>query len=334
MRRSTSGRSRPAAPRSGRVDEPGERSPLLGLPPLVGNRAMAALVAHDAAGWGFSPTVPKPPDLRLPADYVERQQEDVRARVRAHLTEQRARFEGAIRSGVSMAELVDMVMTGVPDARRLVPADLEGLLRAFFRPLDIAVHRDPVDRKGALDEIAAMARNALGPLTEGVRFGMGAGGSVTVGVSGVTAGVGARQGGRDGEHPVEVTGGWDRSVKLTTRAPGVVFEAKVSPPEQAGGDVPWEIALQFPGEDAMVPVLSALPGVFSAAERGVREAAGEARAGGAGSFDRAKRHMAPVKDAVSAVSAVAAKHSGPRFGIAVTGQGGDIGVTATLTIVF
>ena len=45
--------------------------------------------------------------------------------------------------------------------------------------------------------------------------------------------------------------------------------------------MPWEIALQFPGEDAMVPVLSALPGVFSAAEKGVREAAGEARAGGA-----------------------------------------------------
>ncbi len=334
MRRSTSGRSPREAPRSGRAPEPEERSPLLGLGPLVGNRAMAALVARDAAGWGLRPPAPAAPDLRLPADYVERRQEGVRTQVRAHLTERRAALEGAIRSGVSIAELVDRVVTAVPDARRLVPADLEGMLRAFFRPLDIATHRDPVNRAGALDEISAMARNAFGPLKDGVRIGAGRNGALTVGVSGVTAGIGPREGGSGGERPVEVTGGWDRSVRLTTRAPGVVFEARISAPEREGGDVPWEIGLQFPGEDAMVPILATLPRVFSAAERGVRDAAGEARAGGAGALDRAKRHLAPVKDAVSAVSAVAARHAGPRFGVAVTGEGGNVTVQATLTIVF
>ena len=48
------------------------------------------------------------------------------------LERERGHTPSSNRSGVSMAELVDMVMTGVPDARRLVPADLEGLLRAQF----------------------------------------------------------------------------------------------------------------------------------------------------------------------------------------------------------
>lgn len=213
---------------------------------------------------------------------------------------------------------MDRVYTAVPEARTLGHADVEATIRAFFRPLEVATHREPVDRAGAMEEIAAMARNALGPISKGVRVGAVGPGSLSVGISGFTAAVGPE----GDEKPLEATLGWDRSVKLTTRAPGVLFEAKISPPAREGGDIAWEIGLQF------------LPGVFSAAEKGIREAAGEARRGGPGSFDRAKEKMASVKDAVSAVSSVAAKHTGPRFGITAQGEGGEARITATLTIVF
>jgi len=309
MRRSTSARS-PQPARARRDEGSGERPPLLGLQHVVGNRAIAALVARDAQ---FSPTAPKAPDLNLPADYVERQADEIGVRVRAHLDASRAVYEGLIRSGVSIAELLDRVQIAVPDARRLGLTGLEALVRAHFRPLDIATHREPVDRPGQIAEIQAMARNAMGTITGGVRVGLGAGGVMSVGISGVTAAFGAPEGGRgDGDRPVEATMGWDRSVKLTTRAPGVLFEAKISPPSREGGDIQWEIGLQFPGEDAMVPILATLPGVFSAAEKGVREAASEARKGGTGSYDRAAQHMAGVKDAVGAVSSIAASASRPR----------------------
>lgn len=330
MRRSTSARSRPAARRSAAGEEAGERPPLLGLQHLAGNRAVSALVARDSIPWRFSPTVPKAPDLRLPADYVEKQADAARARVRDHLQQRRETYEGLIRSRVSIAELMDRVYAAVPEARTLGPADVEATIRAFFRPLEIATHREPVDRAGAMEEIAAMARNALGPISKGVRVGAVGPGSLSVGISGLTAAVGPE----GDEKPLQATLGWDRSVKLTTRAPGVLFEATISPPAREGGDIAWEIGLQFPGEDAMVPLLPTLPGVFSAAEKGIREAAGEARRGGPGSFDRAKQKMAPVKDAVSAVSSVAAKHTGPRFGITAQGEGGEARITATLTIVF
>lgn len=328
MRRSTSARSRPAARRSPAGEEAGGRSPLLGLPHLAGNRAVAALVARDPEPGAATPA--RTPDLRLPADYVEKQADAVRARVRAHLQDRREAYEGLIRAGVSIAELIDRVQTALPEARTLGPIDLEATIRGAFRPLDIATHRPAMDRAGAMQEIAAMARNALGPIMDGVTVASAGPGTLAVGLSGITASLG----GKGDEAPLAATAGWDRSVKLTTRAPGVLFEAKISPPTEPGGPVGWEIGLQFPGEDAMVPLLPTLPGVFSAAEKGVREAAGEARRGGPGSFDRAKQPMGAVKDAVSAVSSVAAKHTGPRVGIAAQGQGAEARITATLTIVF
>lgn len=339
MRRSTSARSRREAPPDSAPPEFEERpAALLELQRAAGNRAVAALLAREPApGWSFSPVAPaapKAPNLNLPVAAMQERLEDVRAKVRAHLEGRRAEIEGRIRAGVSIAEVLDLVLQAVPEGRELAPQDLEAQVRAFFRPLDISTHRDPADRRGAVDEIAAMARNALGAVKGATTVNVGMGGVVSVGISGVSVGLGAPEGGRrDGDRPVEATLGWDRSVALTTRSGGVVFTAKVTPPGETG-DVAWEVGLQFPGDDAMVPLLATLPDVFSKAERGMRDVAVEARRGGPGSFDRAKQKLAPVKEAVSAASAVAAKHSGPRFGLSAQGEGGGLTVQATLTFVF
>lgn len=149
-----------------------------------------------------------------------------------------------------------------------------------------------------------------------------------VGLSGVAVGV------RRGDTEVEAGTSWTGTARMSTRVGRVLFEAALRPP--AGEGYPeYEVSLQFPGEDGLVPALDQLPKVFSEAERGLRSAAGEMVRRGDAGLGAAAARMGAVRTAVEALSTAAAvAPGGPHVGVKVEGQGPAVTIQATLTIAF
>lgn len=309
----------------------------------AGNRATAAALARDPdpsaapgaapGGWQFSPFAPgaaPQPNLKLPADYVEKREAAILARVRAHVDQQRQTMSERIRAGISIAEVVDMVIRGVPEAREVPLETLSARIREMFAPLEIQTHRNAFDTAGVKSEIESQARLALPSLsgTPKVERPPGQGGYMKVGLSGVAVGV------RKGETEVEAGTSWTGTAKLSTRVGQVLFEAALSPPKGEGSPE-WEVSLQFPGEDGLVPALDQLPKVFGEAEKGLRNAAGEMVRRGDKGIGAAAGQMGAVKTAVEALSTVSSvKPGGPHVGVKVEGQGPAVTIQATLTILF
>jgi|GEM_PF-5866985 len=331
------GTGRAGARRDGLDDEEREEAAaapaalLSDLQRTAGNRAVAAVLARQAAGgWVVDPlragTTPGMPTLS--PDFAERRQAEVTGWVRDHLARERAMLTERIRRGYSIAEILDLVVRAVPQARELAPATLERTVRAEFAPLEIRTHRMAFDTAAVRAEISAQARLALPGLLGDPRVGADpAGGRLTVGLSGVAAGV--RRGGVEAEAEL----GWTGDLTLRTRVGAVLFEAKLSPP-RGGGEPEWEIVLQFPGEDGLMPMLDALPNILAAGERGLRGAASDLLRGGDPAARGTAAHMGAVKSAVEAVSALAKAGPGVRAGIKASGEGGGFTLQATLTVTF
>lgn len=337
--------------RDERDEEEAERPPPV-RPPLLdtvddlqrraGNRAVAQVLAREpAAGWSFDPraptarpgpgdlpAVPGAPDLNLPADYVERRQAATLAKVGEYVDRERGPLTERIRQGLSIAEVLDAVVRAVPEAREVPLETLAAHVRRLFAPLEIPAHRQAFDTPGVRAEIAAQAKLALPSLAGDPRIGVGGpGGNLKVGLSGVTAGL--TRGGVELEAEV----GWSKDVGFTARRGNVQVELHLEPPS-GDGPAHWEVVLQFPGGDGLVPTLDALPKVFGAAERGVRGAAGELLRRGDGGLRTAAAQLGDVKSAVEAVSALAATPSGPRVGVKAEGQGPETSIQATVTVSF
>jgi hypothetical protein len=309
-----------------------ESNPVLLLQQSVGNGAVSRLLQRDALSMR-NPTAlgPSPlgsagglgPGLSIDPDYVFKRQEEARGKIRAYLESDKPKVQGQIAVGASMAEIVDLVRSNVPESHELAPEQIADQLRKWSE-ITIAEHRLPGDQKGAESEALAAIKNALGKVPTEAKLER-SGAFVKVSLSGLEAGYEKDD---DTKATVGTASGKDVAVNLAAK--GVHFAGKIEP-GTGGEPTKWELGLTFPGED-MVPLIPTLGSVFGSASSAVGQVASDAHAGKA-SVDSVKKQWEPVKGAVDALSGIAG-HSSVSVGVKVEGEGGAIKATATLTVTF
>jgi hypothetical protein len=268
------------------------------------------------------PSTPTP-NLRLDPDYVARQNEETKAKIRAYLDPQRERIQGLAVSGWSMAELVDLVRQNVPESTGLAPEQIATILRGWSQ-VAILEHRINPDQKGADSEALATIKNALGKIPTELKLEH-KGAFAKVSLSGAEAGFE-----KDEDTKATVGTGSGKDVAVNLAAKGVHFAGKIEP--GSGKDpTKWELGITFPGDD-MVPLIPTLGSVFGQANGSLNRAIPDALAGRA-SVGSLKQQFQPVKEAVESLSGIAG-HSGVSIGVKVEGEGAEIKATATLTVAF
>ena len=314
-----------------------EPNPVLLLQQAAGNGAVSRLLQRDALSMRDPTPLGSPaggvgglgsagglgPGLSIDPNFVAKRQEEIRGKVTAYLGANEPVVQGKIAEGVSMAELVDLVRTNVPEAREMAPEQIAGLLRKWSK-ITIAEHRLPTDQKGAESEALAAIKNALGKVPTEAKLER-SGAFVKVSLSGLEAGYERDE---DTKATVGTASGKDVAVNLAAR--GVHFAGKVEP--GSGADpTKWELGITFPGDD-MVPLIPSLGQVFGSASSAVGQVASDVKAGRT-SVGAVKKQFEPVKGAVDALSGIAG-HSRVSVGVKVEGEGPEIKATATLTVSF
>jgi hypothetical protein len=323
----------PAAPAP--EPEPAEAEPetaadrVLELQRTAGNQATTTALQRQALQFTNPPSLGAPigsgglpPNLSISPDFVAKQDEEIKKKIRTYLDSNKPVVTGHISIGWSMAEVVDLIRTNVPEATRLGPETVERLLTEWAAPQTIAAHRTPGDAKGAESELVATVKNAFSKIPTEVKLER-KGAYFQLSLSGVEAGFK-----QDEENKVSVGSESGKDVAVNIAVQGVSFAAKVEP---AGEKTKWEAGLMFRG-DELVPMLGALGGLFGSANSAIGNVSSELR-GGKIETGRLKEQFAPVKEAAEAVSAIA-KHSAVTFGVKVEGEGGEVRATATLTVNF
>ena len=295
----------------------------------AGNAATAGLLQREGLQFTNPPNLVAPlpgsplrgPNLTVSPDFVEKQDAEITKKIQEYLEKDRQVVSGHITMGWSMAEVVDLVRTKVPEATRLGPESVAKILKQWAAPQTIAEHRKPGDVKGQESELVATVKNAFSKIPTKVELNR-SGAFVRLSISGLEAGYEM-----DENNKVVVgTTGSDAAVNISVKH--VHFAAKLEPKQEG---TKWEVGLTFPGED-MIPMLSSLGGLFGSANRSLGSAASSLRAGkvDTGSL---KEQFEPVKEAAGAVSAIA-EHSAVSFGIKIEGEGPDVKAMATLTVTF
>jgi hypothetical protein len=302
---------------------------VLELQRTAGNHATTAALQRQSLQFTNPPSVSSsigtgglPPNLVPSADFIVKQDAEIKGKIRTYLDGNKPVVTGHITTGWSMAELVDLVRTNVPEATRLPPETIGKLLTEWAAPQTIAAHRLPGDVKGAESELVATVKNAFSRIPTEVKLER-KGAYVQLSLSGLEAGFK-----QDEENKFSVGSGSGKDVAVNIAVKGVSFAAKVEP---AGEKTKWEAGLMFRG-DELVPMLGALGGLFGSANSAIGNVSSELR-GGKVETDRLKAQFAPVKEAAEAVSAIA-KHTAVTFGVKVEGEGGEVKATATLTVSF
>jgi hypothetical protein len=312
-----------------------EPNPVLLLQQAAGNGAVSRLLQRDALSMRDPPTPAwggvgglgsaggLGPGLSIDPNYAAKHQKEVEGKITAYLEANSEKVQGQIAEGVSMAELIDLMRTNVPEARDIAPEQVADLLRKWSK-ITIAEHRLPTDPKGAESEALAAIKNALGKVpTEAKLERHGA--FVKVSLSGLEAGY---EQGEDTKATVGTESGKDVAVNLAAK--GVHFAGKIEP-GTGSGPTKWELGISFPGDD-MVPLIPSLGDVFGSASKAVGSAASDVSKGNA-SVGSLKKQWEPVKNAVDALSGIAG-HSSVSVGVKVEGEGPEIKATATLTVTF
>lgn len=315
--------------------EPAEAQPetgadrVLELQRTVGNQATTTALQRQALQFTNPPSLGSPigsgglpPNLSISPDFVAKQDEEIKKKIRTYLDSNKPVVTGHISIGWSMAELVDLVRTNVPEATRLGPESVERLLSEWAAPQTIAAHRTPGDAKGAESELIATVKNAFSKIPTEVKLER-KGAYFQLSLSGIETGFK-----QDEENKFSVGSESGKDVAVNIAVKGVSFAAKVEP---AGEKTKWEAGLMFRG-DELVPMLGALGGLFGSANSAIGNVSSELRSGKIES-GRLKEQFAPVKEAAEAVSAIA-KQSAMTFGVKVEGEGDEVKATATLTVTF
>jgi hypothetical protein len=318
-------RAAPPAPES-QIDR------ILRLQETAGNAAVAGMLQRDALSMRGPSSIVPPlgsgsalgPAFSIDPDYVFKQQEQIKGKIRAYLEDNKPKVQGQILSGASIAELVDLVRTNVPESPRMAPEQVADVLRKWSGDVSIAEHRLPTDKKGGESEALATIKNALGKIPTEAKLER-SGAFVKVSLSGLEAGYEKDE---DTKATIGTESGKDVAVNLAAK--GVHFAGKIEP-GTGGEPTKWELGLTFPGED-MVPLIPTLGQVFGQASSSIGKVASDLKAGQT-SVDKVKKQWAPVKEAVDSLSSIAG-HSSVTFGVKVEGEGSEIKATATLTVTF
>jgi hypothetical protein len=265
-----------------------------------------------------SPT--RGPNLTVSPDFMQKQDEAIKQKVLEYLDREKPVVTGHITTGWSIAELVDLVRTKVPDSTRLGPESVATILKQWAAPQTIAEHRKPGDLKAQESELIATVKNAFSKIPTKVELKR-SGAFVRLSISGLETGY-------EGEGAKATVGTTGSDVAVNVSVKHVHFAAKVEP---AGEKTKWEVGLTFPGED-LIPMMGSLGGLFGSANRSVGSVASDLR-GGKIDTGRLKEQFEPVKEAAGAVSAIA-EHSAVSFGIKIEGEGPNVKAMATLTVSF
>jgi hypothetical protein len=302
---------------------------VLELQRTAGNQTTTTLLERQTLQFTNPPSLGSsigsgglPPNLSVSPDFVTKQDAEIKTKIRTYLDSEKPVVTGHITTGWSMAELVDLVRTKVPEATRLPPESIERLLTEWAAPQTIAAHRTPGDAKGAESELIATVKNAFSKIPTEVKLER-KGAYFRLSLSGVEAGYK-----KDEENKVSVGSASGKDVAVNIAVKGVSFAAKVEPD---GDKTKWEAGLMFRGDD-LVPMLGALGGLFGSANSAIGNVSSELRSGKVES-GRLKAEFEPVKEAAEAVSAIA-KHTAVTLGVKVEGEGAAVTVQATLTVTF
>jgi hypothetical protein len=302
---------------------------VLELQRTAGNQATTAALQRQSLQFTNPPSVSStigtgglPPNLVPSADFAAKQDAENKQKVRTYLDANKQLVMSHVTTGWSMAELVNLVRTSVPEATRLAPETIEKLLTDWAAPQTIAAHRTPGDAKGAESELIATIKNSFSRIPTEVKLER-KGAYFQVSLSGVEAGFK-----KDEENKFSVGTESGKDVAVNIAVKGVSFAAKL---EQDGEKTKWEAGLMFRG-DELVPMMGALGGLFGSANSAIGHVGAEL-ASGKVEPGRLKEQFGPVKEAAEAVSAIS-KHTGVTFGVKVEGEGGEVRATATLTVTF
>ena len=330
-----SGQSPPAALRD--ADEDPVRGRIIALQRASGNRAVSQLLRDAATGSAFglgggpASFSPLPPSLSLPADYVEKRNAEIEPKIRSFLEKEKPRIQGQIMMGASIAEIVDLVRSNVPEASQLAPAQVADLIRKHFAPLTISEHRGPGDKAGQKSELLATLRNTMKKIPTEIGFESERGWA-KVTLEGVEAGLKA-----DGGAEASLEVGWDKTIGVNTEVaagPGKIkFGVSIEPPASAGDPVKWEMKLAFVTGGGGAPGPDKLAAVVSKGASGIRELIAEARRTGGTSPGMIKESFAPVKEALDTLAKLVGAE-GATIGVSVEGEGPDVRVQATLKFSF
>jgi len=302
---------------------------VLELQRTAGNQTTTTLLQRQVLQFTNPPAMGSPigsgglpPNLSISPDFVAKQDEEIKKKIRTYLEDNKPAVSGRISSGWSLAELIDLVRSSVPEATRLPPESVARLLAEWAAPQTIAAHRTPGDAKGAESELVATVKNAFSRIPTEVKL-VRRGAFFQLSLSGVETGFK-----KDEENKFTVGTGSGKDVAVNIAVKGVSFAAKLEPD---GEKTKWEAGLMFRG-DELVPMLGALGGLFGSANSAIANVGSELHAGKI-ETGRLKDQFQPVKDAADAVSAIA-KHTAVTFGVKVEGEGGEVKATATLTVSF
>ena len=322
---------RPPVPAPEAAEAPPESAVdrVLELQRTAGNQTTTTLLQRQALQFTNPPSLGSPigsgglpPNLSISPDFVAKQDAEIKTKIRTYLDSEKPVVTGHITIGWSMAELVDLVRTKVPEATRLPPESIARLLTEWAAPQTIAAHRTPGDAKGAESELVATVKNAFSKIPTEVKLER-KGAYFQLSLGGVEAGFK-----QDDQNKISVGSASGKDVAVNIAVKGVSFAAKVEP---AGDKTKWEAGLMFRG-DELVPMLGALGGLFGSANSAIATVSSDLR-GGRLEEGRLKAQFEPVKQAAEAVSAIA-KQTAVTLGVKVEGEGGEVRATATLTVNF
>jgi hypothetical protein len=307
------------------------------LSATAGNRAVARLLQREpepdvisGAGGGAPPQLTQPqaapaPNLNIDPQAFQRQMDELTARVKAYIGQQRQILLAEIAKGMPMPELVDMIRQQMPESTKLGAPGVERLLREAFDGVMIMSHRMTASGGFADSELGAMVRNLMGLKAQlGIERPHG---WVKLSLSGYEVGL------KKGNAEVSGQVGWDKSFGTKGRVGKVNFGAAVKPPEKPGDPIGWEAEISFPEEGATVPMLDQLPGVMSSANSAMGNLASRAASKGMPPADEITKEFKPVKEAVEGLSRVA-KVKGPTVGIKAESDGPGFKIMATVTVPF
>jgi hypothetical protein len=326
--------------RQAEAPPPAPQHRLLALQAAAGNQAVArALLQRDAtaAPPQILPGLNTPLDPSIMAG-LDKRQKEVEAKIRTWLSENQAKVQGQVVTGMSLPEVIDLVRTSVPEATELAPETVGKLAQAAVSPMQIPPHRLENREK----ELAAELRNAMSKVPTELKVGgsgawakisitgaeaaVKAGGAEITGEAGTSSGsVGVKKGPAEAKAEYD----WDeKTIALDTKVGPIGLGGKIGMGK--GGSVDsWEIHIGVPRAGALGPLLPSTQKAVGEAGDAVSAIIRHLRAGGKPGDDVVEGHLKTIKKGLEPVSKLTTENA-VSFGVSVSGEGPDVRVEASL----
>jgi hypothetical protein len=251
---------------------------------------------------------------------IDREQAPVRSWLEQNASRLRA---------LTVPEIILLVRQSVTEASSLAEVETESLVSEWASQQNITLPtsssasgrpRVSVSDSQTIANIRNAVQSAFHVATDGINIVEAPGGRVNVAVSGATVELSSagEHSGEQGQPGVSVSGtvGWNGSIGVATAAHGWHFTGALTRER-------WELNLTFPGDSA-VPDLGQLSHVFEKGEGAMRGIVGAVNNAGDihAAEDAIRPQLAPVKEAVEAVSGIAEAQT-ISFGLSASGPTGD-----------